>query len=169
MAKLDTLVDTFDTADGTKWAGIAGTNPLVTGGQVQITPTGAFPGFTSQVTWDLTSSSFTIQLVSVPAIGTPSAGVFVALNVDETNHVRWNWDNTGNVFAVRETAGVDSLIGTGGVPYVAGMWVRFREAAGVISWDYSNDGISWTNKLVGRHRRLVGGQTRHLRGLLERG
>lgn len=145
-AKISGLIDDFASVDGAKWQGLDGANPTVVGGQASITLTNGYPGFSSVKLWDLTGSSFALQLPQMPNTSTPSAGLFIQLEAgaDTNNHVRWNWDDNASVAAVYRVNGTDTLLGGGAVPFTAGMWVRLRESGGTVFWDYSLNGLSWT-------------------------
>ena len=143
MAKTETLLDNFTTADSAKWSGY-GSNPTVTSGQLSLTPTSSYPGIYSAVTYDLTSSYIMIQLVQAPNVGNGSTSVSMNVQASPNNTEEISIENNQIIFREKVTNTNSDIA----IPYnaVTHKWLRIREAAGTVYWDTSADGTAWTNR-----------------------
>lgn len=149
MALISTLQEDWTTINPAIWNNWGGT-PYVTnpGGVLTLANnagTTNYYGINTQVAYDLTGVAASVQIISLPTVTLPadasfSVGVLNA-EIDSNNRYFWSWE--GNVLvAFKVTAGVYSYlddIALTGINYV-----RIREASAVVYYEYSADGISWT-------------------------
>lgn len=144
MAKLETLVDTFDgpSIDTNKWS--SPSDVSIVSGQLKFTlPAGEGSGFLwSADTYDFQGSYLLCQVIDFseitdsgtdPVIGLLSPGGFVGFDMDDggafTRSIQ-AWSDNGTIGS-RHTLSL-------------GDWIRIRESGGTIYWEYSSDGDSWT-------------------------
>lgn len=131
--------DEFDTADPAMWF-LDG--PTVSGGRLRIEPTSSYPYAISVESWNLTNSSFLIQLYSNGS-GATVTSEFGA-RIDSSNGLRFIIPGTtAEPLIMREqVAGVNSDVS---IPFVpsAHKWFRVRHGSGQIFWEVSRDGASW--------------------------
>lgn len=144
MAKLETLVDTFDgpSIDTNKWS--SARDASIVSGQLKFTlPAGEGDGFLwSTDSYDFTGSYFLCQVIDFseitdsltdPVIGLVSAGGFAGFDMDDgggfTRSIQ-AWSDNGTI-GLRHTLSLND-------------WIRMRESGGTIYWEYSSDGDSWT-------------------------
>ena len=148
---ISTLTDSFHgTLLGTtKWGGVFGTVSESSSG-VTITNAAhytSFGGFTSNSFYDLTGDQATTHLVDAGNQAIASWDVRpVMLSLDST-HAVW-WDLQANVLRAWVPDGSGGFIALSGtLAYSAGVhnYFRIREASGTTYWDWSTDGVSWTN------------------------
>ncbi len=141
MAKVHTLTDDFATESTAKWSGF-GSSIYVSNGQLTLEPTNEYPTLYSQVAYDLTDSSITIELVQAPSQGNGSIEAGVAAQVSIGNSV--SFLVTGAVLLMRESvagANNDTQVTYDSLQH---RWLRIREAAGTVYWETSSDATSWT-------------------------
>jgi hypothetical protein len=163
--KLATLVDSFGLVPGppdpTKW-NLSGfnvaTNIRVNAGSLQITnPAG---NTTYQQVWawssgnyayfDLTASQASIQLLSAGTQTLASLECYPLYLTDETynaasaNKLFW-YVNGNNIAAYKWVNGVQTRLGFAAYSASTYSRLRIREAGGTIYFDYSTNGILWTN------------------------
>jgi hypothetical protein len=142
--KIATFVDDFATADAAKWTGY-GANPTVSSGRLSIVPDPGYSSLFSVRTYDLTSSQIAVQVVSPPNIGNGTTQCFfMQCRLDSGNLVQWIWGN-GTILADYVIAGGGTSPYTATYSGVTHAWLRITESAGTVAWDYSGDGVSWTN------------------------
>ena len=145
----ETLTDDFSTDDTVKWLVRAG--GVVTGGQLVITPSATYPGRNTPVPYKLTGSYL---LAEVPQVHSGTGGTETALlmtlsNTDLANYVGWLYQWISGVPTLiprRRVANVDTSGTTLTYDNATHRWWRVRESGGSVFWDYSADGISWTNQ-----------------------
>lgn len=144
--KTETLSDAFTTADTAKWANIGGTNPLVTGGHVELVPTTGYPSFTSITDYSLTGSYAFIEVPQVPATGNGTIQAWpLRLNFDGNNQLHWYYSG-GQLLAEYSIGGVFTTLATLTYNATTHRWLRVREVGGTVYWDTSPDGITWTQR-----------------------
>lgn len=153
MAKAQTLTDAFNVAgtpDNTKWQlGFYGTNTgsttNVAGSLNQVlnanVGSGNGPYIVSATNYDLTESYFLFRLASI----LPAAS---ASNLIQFDFRCYNGGNSAGLQIVNRStsaSGLALISGGSGPDYVSSMqWLRMREHAGTIYYEYSADGIIWT-------------------------
>ncbi|NUS83649.1 MAG: hypothetical protein HOY75_13115 [Streptomyces sp.] len=155
MALLEQLTDTFDApaVDTVKWPDnyneSGGPLPDQTGGRARVPCTNDFAAFASAAIYTLDESQARVR-VYPPAVGGATGSVFCQLlvlsNVAGTQIV-FEVDVTTNLLTMAVHVGfVDESPGT--LPYdpVAHAWLRVREAAGLLNWETSPDGRTWTTQ-----------------------
>lgn len=135
---LQTLTDDFATADTAKWNGYSA-NVTSTGGVLSIIPDSTFGRAVSTVnTWNLTGS---YAVVKVPVLGSAQ---IVSMQLTVGTDSLELFYNFGNLIA-RETLGgvfTDTTVTYNGTNH---LWWRIRELGGLVYWDVSPDGATWTN------------------------
>jgi hypothetical protein len=144
-AKMATLADTFPgAAIGSQWTSFG--TATVQGGSVALTDTAttANPGvLQSAAAYDLTASQFAVRLLSA---GAQQANTMAILKVqaDPNNSVQMLVQN-GTLACQHQVAGSFSAF-LASVSYSAAThkWLRIREAAGTLYYEWSTDGSSWT-------------------------
>jgi hypothetical protein len=153
-ASYSTLTENFSAAlDGAKWRAGAGANPV--SGQLVLTTDTNYTGMIETVEqFNLTGTSVQVEvpqfpydangefdfLINATGIANPTA--------DPANfsHYTLGWYSSGtNVKAWRSGAG-DLYTATNGTGDGNHRVLRIREASGVIYWDSSPDGVTWTNR-----------------------
>lgn len=139
MAKIVTFTDDFATSDTGKWTFQAGVGAV--DGQLVVPATTSFVGAYSAATWDLTSSSCTLEIVQAPRTGT--AGTYFVLEASAGNDVRFIIE-TGTISARYKVANVETVQASAAFDLVAHRWWRISESAGTITWSTSRDGLTWT-------------------------
>lgn len=153
MAKLATLTDNFndnsrDTvlwgAGGTTWT-YAETNQRT---EMTTTTGGGQTYFYSKSLWDVTASYMLLHLITAGSLANSTYRVYLRLQIDGSNFVafKFNGSGSGNIEAIHNVAGSETVVGSG-VTYntTTHAWLRIREASGTTYWDYSADGLSWSN------------------------
>jgi hypothetical protein len=141
MALISTLTDNFNdnSIDGAKWTATAGI--VETNNQLELTSDAyAIRRFDSVSSYDLTGSQVTIKLVTMDR--TFWFQVYKTLDDDALEFVV---DGGGNL--VVNTYIATDLVERYSTAYVAAThkYLRIRESGGNCYFDYSTDGISWTN------------------------
>jgi hypothetical protein len=144
-ASISTLTDNFDdnSIDAAKWTNhltdwVEQNNELE-----ETTSTAGSDKYISSVNaYDLTGSQATIKVVDAGNVTLASRYFYPLIIVDadlNTNKLYW---------LIRDS----SIRAIGGDAYYEQTYVaatyrylKIREASGIIYWDYSSDGISWTN------------------------
>lgn len=106
------VVDAFTTYDSTTWAFSYGT-PSVTSGQLHLNCTSSYEGIYSGITYDLTSSSISLQTVQVPTGGNGTRQAYMKLNVDGSNNVEF-FVNGGVLYCRKTEAGTTTTLHTVG-------------------------------------------------------
>jgi len=154
MADLLTLTDNFNdnSIDSGLW-GVGENNGTVTetGQQLQLAVTpntsGALALVYSQNDYSLTGSSVSVNLIQGAAPGTDTV---VALGEPDTpgNRLIFTFDGAGTIAASYDIGYTSQASDTASVTVGVDFYVRIREVAGTVYWDYSeNGGSSWTNVL----------------------
>jgi len=150
MPKLSTFSDNFTTADAAKWTyqGAAG----VSGGQLQLVPAPTYGNkVDSAASWDLTSSTIHVELVSAP-LGNGSIGSFVSL-FDSGGSDSVQMYVEGGALTMTET--VSGSPSSTNVSYnsTSHRWLRIRHDGTNVIWETAPEGITWTTrrtKVAGR-------------------
>lgn len=122
---------------------------LESGGYFQValiaTPGGSnYGGINSIVASNLTGKAAVWQVERwIDANAASNAGVSLVL--DSSNALEWSYAN--GVLSCRKQIATTwtTLYTVSGFSVLSYRWLRIREAAGTIYWDYSADGFVWTN------------------------
>lgn len=151
------LKDDFeDNVVATAWVASASGSAAVaeTSGQARFTLPSSTAGthtarYTSRVAYDLTGSSFFINIGTMVAAGV-AATAFVQLYLNGTNIFNWI-QISGTIYARKVIAGVSTDLFSAAWSGSTYKYLRIRESAGSVLWDSSTNGTSWTNRytLVG--------------------
>jgi hypothetical protein len=150
IMETSTLVDDFNdnSINTSKWDEYEGNATVAeTNQQLEITLySGAgsnYAGIISDATYNLTGSYIYIELKELPASG-GNAEAFFQTYIDANNKIFW-YSAWGWLYAHYKVGG--DLTWYGEIAYNPSTtkWLRIREASGTTYWDYSADGISWTN------------------------
>lgn len=138
------FVDNFSTTDTVKWSGYPDTNKTIVSGQLNIVPTTGYPSQLSQASYNLTGSYALINIASLPNVGNGTTQAWpLQLRLDGNNIVQWLFTG-GVLIADYVTAGAGTALFSVGFSATYS-WVRIRESGGVVYWDHSPDGVTWTN------------------------
>lgn len=149
MAKTFTLLDDFNdnSRDTALWNSF-GTGIAEANGQLEVTLAAgstSYHGYTSAASYDLTASDVRIRVVSAGNQALASLEVYpLLLQINSNNNI--NFLISGNFLrAYKKVAGVSTQLAS--TAYVADThrFLRIREASGTTYWQYSADGITWTN------------------------
>lgn len=108
--------------------------------QVTVSTLATAEASVATANYDLRGSTTVIRVQSA---GTPNVNTFcyLAYELDATNYVAIRVRNQ-NVQAFQSIGGTASqLAGVATTP----AWMRLRESGGTTYWDYSADGVTWTN------------------------
>jgi hypothetical protein len=152
-APLATLTDTFSGAsvDTGKWT----TYGTVTesGGTLAVLATTAYSGVIAQRPWVLTGSSMLAQVTPPPAGTNNSFQTGVEIDIAQGSNSQggaaWEFVATSGTRQIQpvywDTGGTSHLQTAITLP-ASTLWVRIRESAGTLYWDYSTDAVNWTNQ-----------------------
>lgn len=154
--KSATLTDDFSgSISSGKWSLYSA--PVATGGQLVLNMPANSPQqwgiATGQIGYDLTESYYLIQTVSISIVQASFHLTFKVVDRGTNGSVadlHWEIFSTGGVAKIRAWSNINGYVGTAGatgVTYdpVAYAWLRIREHAGAVYFDYSPDGNIWTN------------------------
>lgn len=137
--KMEELTDPFATKDTVKWTW-SGTSD-VSGGQMSQPCTSTYNEVDSKSAYDLTGSSFLVQLAQLPTLA-ESTETSVRLYNDASNYTSFFFNN-GKI-SYYETVAGDSYVANPLTPPAS--WLRFRCSGTTLYWDTSTDGTTWTNR-----------------------
>lgn len=150
-ASISTLTDNFNdnSIDGAKWGTYndAGTTILETNQEIEITTallSYKYAALYSANAYDLTGSQATIKVIDAGNQALASFRWYFALDDGqgaETNRIMW-YIRAGTIYCADDTNGQNYS-----ASYVAATYkyLRIRESGGTTYWDYSADGVTWTN------------------------
>ena len=147
MAKIATLTDAFPgTALAAQWSAFGPNAPVIGGGQLTLSSSAASAassGITSNAAYDLTGSALFARLVSAGAEYPTTQAVLMAQ--DSGGNVVEILAGNGQLLAQHAIAWAYSAVGAPAAYDPAAMaWLRLREAAGTVYYEYSADAASWT-------------------------
>ena len=138
------LTDDFATESALRWY-YPGGGFAASSGRLQCVPTSGFPFLVSSEPWNLTGSSFAVQLVQNANAGNGTISSEFAARIDADNGFKFIIPGgDGGALIMRESlAGVHSDIS---IPFKTALhkWFRFRQGAGKIHWEASRDGATWS-------------------------
>jgi hypothetical protein len=148
IPKLETITDDFATQDTAKWTFAAAA--AVTSGQVVCTPSTAWDAyFEAKAVYDLTGSSYVVELVQATATGTGgSLETYVELDSGgtHTNPMLLFRKVAGNLLSVwRNSSGTETTVNTAAYSATNHRWLRIRESGGTVFWEVSANGLSWNS------------------------
>jgi hypothetical protein len=142
--KAEAVQDDFDTGsdpDPALWSVAPGDGGVaLSGGMLVLTAGTGLVQVTSQQRVDLHESSITFQVMSPIQAGQTGLKYIVAKGRNASNYVRWSLLPTG-----MRPSGSGSAIGTLLTGHLPGHWYRIRANHKVAYFDYSTDGVNWTN------------------------
>ena len=149
MASFSTLTDSFSAGslNGTVW-GTQGDGVTISSGHASINTTSSsyFSGMYTNSTYDLTNASVLFQVISVPTPDSypPVANMGIGFyQGGGYENLMWGYDMTNLKWVPSWDGGTMTAAPTG-----AAKWLRIRNAGGSggsVYWDYSTDGLNWTN------------------------
>jgi hypothetical protein len=147
MAKAHTLVDNFsdNSVDTTKWNPSVGTT-RETNGRIEIPLLSGSTGNGSlhaQAPYDLTNSEVRVELVRAPLRHASVEAYLIVLNTAGTYYLKFIVLN-GTLIASQWLNGTldDRTLGT--YDPAVHRWLRLRETNGVVHYETSPDGVTWT-------------------------
>lgn len=142
-ALAETVTEGFLTKDTTKWTW-KGTADVANGyGSIPCTAT--YDGIVTNAVLTLVGSYWSAQVIKRHS-GTGGSEDLIGMllsNADINNYEAWLIQGT-SLIARERVANVDSQTSTTFDP-AAHQYLRVRESGGTVFWDYSADGITWTN------------------------
>lgn len=144
MALMHTLTDPFTTLDTTtKWAFSYGT-PTLTSGRVHLSCVNTYEGLYSGTTYDLTDSSLTVEMVSIPTGGGNSRHTSIVCEINSTNRLEMGY--IGDQLYFRQIAsGTTTTWESATYNSSTHRWWRIAHVTGVgVTAYYSSNGTSWT-------------------------
>jgi hypothetical protein len=143
--KAATLTESFDATDLDKWYGY-GTDAAVSGGKLVLTPTGTYSGLIeTNDPLDLTGSYLTVELKQNANAGNGTVTSEFVARADGSNSFRFiiGGGPAGEMILRETVAGVHSNFALAYSPQ-RDRWLRLREAGGVIYWETSSNGVTWS-------------------------
>jgi hypothetical protein len=144
------LQDAFDdnVRDPVKWSGSYG-DVLEAGGRARVPCTTAFSAYQSAAAYTLDESQVACRVYAPAAGGATVEALAEVLVITSVG-------GTDGGFSINAVTGQISLVSRSGyfdgsavvLPYSATVhaWLRLRESSGVLYWDTSPDGSTWTNR-----------------------
>ena len=151
MALISTLTDNFnDNSIAAQWGtytegagAIAEQNQQL---EISVTTTADYAELNSDNLFDLVASQVTLKIVDITGSTNNNAGYLnLRKNYSTDNQLTWRILAGGAIAARKTVATVSSDLATATYVAATHRYLRIREASGTIYWDYSADGISWTN------------------------
>jgi beta-mannanase len=142
-AKAETLSFTSWATGSTNYNGLNATN-RVTGDNLSIDVSNTYPWVNTAAQYDLTGSHYGTTFVSTPNVGAGTTEMIVGVEASLGNTITIGWTNNV-IYARRTVAGTADSAGWLGYNPATHKYLRVREAAGTVYWEYSPDGTAWTN------------------------
>ncbi|WP_375769230.1 vanadium-dependent haloperoxidase [Archangium gephyra] len=146
MAKAHTLSDNFNdnSTDTSKWLPFGTYREVNQRLELRLEGSSkTASGYTSNVAYDLTDSSFTLEVLQTlrPVLGART--FFRAFVTEEVNEVGFLVEN-GILYCGQTVGGTRTALAS--VPYEPArhLWWRLRENSGTTYWETSGDGKSWS-------------------------
>jgi hypothetical protein len=144
LVPIGNFTDTFATQDTAKW--IFGAATSVSGGQLLMPANASATGSVSGLGpyFDLTASSATAQIIQYPTAASGNSMNFgVNAGLGSTYFIMQWWGADQKVYCGEIVSAVSDW--DGGVS-TTDKWWRIRESNGIVYWDTSANGLSWTNR-----------------------
>lgn len=154
MAAVSTLTDNFATQDAAKWD--YGGSATATGGQGSIPCDNTFNNMIRSVgTYDFTGSNVFLELVQRANIGNGSTRSVFQVHLNEsTDYMQFDLQGTQlSCNVIKASSATHSTQLTYNA--TTDRWLRLREAAGVVYFDTSADGVTWNNRDSATHALTV--------------
>lgn len=152
------LVDDFDTQNLSLWRGWSDKDdqePLIqiVDGSVEFHSTGQYPFIETVETYNLTGSSFTVEISQLPNVGDGSMDAYMVVGPDQYTSWWYGWTATQELYLVARIDGAyQAPVYT--TPWTEGTThLRVAEAAGSVLFQTSVDGVNWVTAFT----RPVGG------------
>ena len=144
--KMETLADAFPgtSVDATKWTSF-GTAVAVSGNILSVSSqpsTTGFAGIISKARYDLTGSYALVQLVSAGNQYSTTQAILTA-QLDLNNMIQLLVQN-GNLVAQYALANTYTVVLSAAYNSTSHKWLRIRESAGTVYFEYSATGTGWT-------------------------
>jgi hypothetical protein len=154
LPALATLTDAFTGIDTTKWTAETdspGSSVSASGGVLTLSPEpGNGAGGAKLITasqYALTGSSITVRVPQVvSASGNATSMLWLGPSATAWNDAVGFWFESGTLYAFYNRAGVTSTAATLAYSSTAHAWWRIRESGGMVFWDTSADGTTWTQQ-----------------------
>jgi hypothetical protein len=135
-----------DSLDTAKWDNFGGAEVVEDNHQLEVTTTaaGSYEGIITKKHFKLTGMGVTAKLVNAGDQSIESLEVYpVYLKLDANNAIFFRIDGN-TIRAAKLVASSYTALAT--VAYSSSIrWFRIRESGGTTYWDYSTDGVNWTN------------------------
>lgn len=148
VAKTETLKDDFNdnSLDTSKWFNWGGVNVSETNNELEITTNAGanWYGIESVNKYDLTGSYVHVRLVTPGDTSILYHMTMVYVQLDTNNQIKFSTE-ASTLIAEKSVAGVNVQVATIAYDPAVHKWLKLRESAGTIYWDYSIDGQIWTN------------------------
>lgn len=147
MPLMGTLADDFSIQDTAKWTFAATGDITVTGGQLQIVPTGNYSEVRSIASYDLTASYARIEVVQPPNQGNGSVTSALGLTPDASGNAsffEFVFTNGGLSADYRVSGGTVTNVNFTTYDATNHRWLRISESGGSVFWHTSPDGRVWT-------------------------
>lgn len=153
MAKSTQLFDSWLNNNINSWWTLAGpgvpsNNITAVNNQLQILTDGTANDYytlVSTIQYDLTNSFVASQLISAGAQAANQDCIPILAGTNGGNSQVWFSVNGNALQAYKRVVGVQTLVATTSYNSSVHKWVRVRESGGTTFWDYSTEGITWTN------------------------
>jgi hypothetical protein len=146
-ASFSTLTDNFNdnSIDTAKWGtDTDGGSISEVNQEIEISSNGEFSSQSNS--YDLTGEQVTLKIIDTGTISSTGYQFDFAVNINWSyiNSLHWEiWK--GKLYAIYIVAGDETDILVGNYSLTAHKYLQIRESSGTIYWDYSSDGITWTN------------------------
>lgn len=150
VSKLSSLTDDFDdnSLDGAKFSNWGGGNVTEANQRLEVvgdTVSGNYYGIDTLNLHDMTDDASTIQLVDPGANHANRVVQFLqAQTSNGDNSAYWEYNN-GQLSCWTNVLGSYTQRGINLAYPGANYYFRIREESGTLYWDYSADGVNWTN------------------------
>lgn len=149
MALSETLKDDFSTGfDTSIWTRTNSTQIVQANNCLSMTTllAGNYVSIDSVATYDLTASYVSVQLVNagIRTISSHEVSIIVLIK-DASNTTQWYLNST-TLRVYKKVAGVQVQVGSN-LTYDSSLhkYFRIRESGGTMYYDWSTDGVVWTN------------------------
>jgi hypothetical protein len=162
MAKITTLQDSFhsNSLNTNLWSQFTAGSATILYGQdsacvkLPAASTSSTDGDISSVAaYDLTGSSVFMEVITVPNPAT-NADALLRVYTDANNWFRWIYE-AGTLYAQRNKASVQVTLASFAYDPALHRWWRIRESGGVVYFDTSADGKTWTNQATYTHAMTI--------------
>lgn len=135
--------------DSSKWNSQPSTGTITfSNGQIVFTgsTSNGYNDYESKIPWDLRSSYIRAQVINAgnQSIVSNEAILYASIFGDTNNKVYISITN-GNLLAQKIVGGVNTNVATVVYNSAVHKWIQVRESGGTIYYDYSTDGVSFTN------------------------